>query len=185
MGDISKGWPTHSSPPKKYTKNISFGLTACSRWALCLGPPSGTWRASPRRWGWTGACRQSSGASAQRCVPAGWFSSYCTKETVWWCYSDKKENKIFLIYKEIQSGAVAKSDMRKGFTTYEEMRKYFPYEEVVSHIWFCNWSILNFLIYEANLIFFFIRVLNDGSGNTCVTKRCITLMRIRKQEAHG
>jgi hypothetical protein len=50
---------------------------------------------------------------------------YCT---------DKKENQIFLIYKEIQSGAVAKSYMRKGFLIYEEMRKYFPiYEEAVSH----------------------------------------------------
>jgi hypothetical protein len=27
---------------------------------------------------------------------------------------------------EIQSGAVAKSFMRKGFLIYEEMRKYFP-----------------------------------------------------------
>jgi hypothetical protein len=37
-------------------------------------------------------------------------------------YNDKKENKIFLIYREIQSGAV------------EEMLKYFPInEEVVSH----------------------------------------------------
>ncbi len=50
-------------------------------------------------------------------------------------YTDKKENQIFLIYKEIQSGAVAKSCMRKGFLIYEEMRKYFPiYEEAVSHI---------------------------------------------------
>ncbi len=50
-------------------------------------------------------------------------------------YTDKKEKKIFLIYKEIQSGAVAKSYMRKGFLIYEEMRKYFPiYEETVSHI---------------------------------------------------
>jgi hypothetical protein len=49
--------------------------------------------------------------------------------------TDKKENKIFLIYKEIQSGAVAKSYMRKGFLIYEEMRQYFPiYEEAVSHI---------------------------------------------------
>jgi hypothetical protein len=49
----------------------------------------------------------------------------------------KKENQIFLIYmyKEIQSGAIAKSYMRKGFLIYEEMRKYFPiYEEAVSHI---------------------------------------------------
>jgi hypothetical protein len=29
-------------------------------------------------------------------------------------YTDKKENKIFLLYKEIQSEAVAKSYMRKG-----------------------------------------------------------------------
>jgi hypothetical protein len=49
--------------------------------------------------------------------------------------TDKKENQFFLIYKEIQSGEVAKSYMRKGFLIYEEMRKNFPiYEEAVSHI---------------------------------------------------
>jgi hypothetical protein len=49
-------------------------------------------------------------------------------------YTDKKEKKIFPIYKEIQSGAVAKSYMRKGFLMYEEIHKYFPiYEEAVSH----------------------------------------------------
>jgi hypothetical protein len=41
-------------------------------------------------------------------------------------YTEKKCHKIFLIYREIQSGAVAKSYMRKGFLIYEEMRKYFP-----------------------------------------------------------
>ncbi len=41
-------------------------------------------------------------------------------------YTDKKENQIFLIYKEIQSGVVSKSYMRKGFLIYEEKRKYFP-----------------------------------------------------------
>jgi hypothetical protein len=41
-------------------------------------------------------------------------------------YTDKKENQIFLIYKETLSGAVAKSYMRKGFLINEEMRKYFP-----------------------------------------------------------
>ena len=48
-------------------------------------------------------------------------------------YTDKKrERKIFLIYREIQIGAVAKSYMRKGSLLYEEMRKYFPiYEEAV------------------------------------------------------
>ncbi len=55
--------------------------------------------------------------------------SSCTR------YTDKKENKIFLIYKEIQSGAVTKSYMRKGFPVFEEMRKYFLiYEEAVSLI---------------------------------------------------
>jgi hypothetical protein len=39
-------------------------------------------------------------------------------------YTDKNENKIFLIYKEIQMGAVEKSYMRKGFLKYEEMEKY-------------------------------------------------------------
>jgi hypothetical protein len=50
-------------------------------------------------------------------------------------YTDKKENQLFLICKEIQNGAVAKSYMRKGFLIYEEMRKYFPiWEEAVSHM---------------------------------------------------
>ncbi len=50
-------------------------------------------------------------------------------------YTDKKENNIFLIYREIQSGAVAKSYMRKSFLIYEEMGKYFHiYEEAVSQI---------------------------------------------------
>jgi hypothetical protein len=44
-------------------------------------------------------------------------------------HTDKKEKKIFLIYKEILSGAVAKSYMRKGFLIYEEMHKYFPIDE--------------------------------------------------------
>ncbi len=70
--------------------------------------------------------------------------------------TDKKENKIFLIYKEIQNGAVGKSYMRKGFLIYEEMGINLAiYEEAVSHIWLCNCSIVDFLIYEENLIFFF------------------------------
>jgi hypothetical protein len=49
-------------------------------------------------------------------------------------YTDKKkENKIVLIYKEIQKGAVAKTYMRKGFLIFEEMRKYLViFEEAVS-----------------------------------------------------
>jgi hypothetical protein len=50
-------------------------------------------------------------------------------------YTDKKEYQIFLIYKEIQNGAVANSYMRKGFLIYEELRKYLTiYKEAVSHI---------------------------------------------------
>jgi hypothetical protein len=73
-------------------------------------------------------------------------------------YTDKKENKIFLIYKEIQSGAVAKSYMRKCFLIYEEMRKYFPiYEEAVSYIWLqllhsefpYIWGKFDFLFYQC------------------------------------
>ncbi len=46
----------------------------------------------------------------------------------------KNENKIFLIYKEIQMGAVAKSYMKKGFLIYEEMHRYLViYEEAISH----------------------------------------------------
>ncbi len=64
-------------------------------------------------------------------------------------YTDEKVNQIFLIY-EIQSGAVSKSYMRKGFLIYEEMRKFWG--------GICICSILNFLIYQENLIFFFISV---------------------------
>ncbi len=50
-------------------------------------------------------------------------------------YTDKKIKKIFLIYKEIQMGAVAESYMKKGFLIYKERRKYLViYKETVSHI---------------------------------------------------
>ncbi len=55
----------------------------------------------------------------------------------------------------MQIGAVAKSYMRKGFLIYEEMRKYLViYAEAVSHIWLCNRSTLNFLIYVENFFVF-------------------------------
>jgi hypothetical protein len=58
-----------------------------------------------------------------------------TDKSILYICTEKKENKIFHIYTEIQGGAVAKSYMRKGFLIYEEMRKYFPiYEEAVSHL---------------------------------------------------
>jgi hypothetical protein len=50
-------------------------------------------------------------------------------------HTDKKENKIFLIYKQIQNGAVAKSYRRKSFLVYEEMSKYLTIDEgAVCHI---------------------------------------------------
>jgi hypothetical protein len=50
-------------------------------------------------------------------------------------YTDKKEKKIVLIYKDIQMRSGAKSYIRKGFLIYEEMRKFFPiYEEAVRHM---------------------------------------------------
>ncbi len=70
------------------------------------------------------------------------------------CTLIKKKIKFSSYIKKIQSGAVAKSYMRKGFLIYKEMRKYFPiYEEAFSHIqvWLCNCSILNFLIWFSFL----------------------------------
>jgi hypothetical protein len=53
-------------------------------------------------------------------------------------------------------GTVAKSYMRKAFLIYEEMLKYLViYEEAFSH---CNRSLLDFLTYEENIVFFFISV---------------------------
>ncbi len=37
-----------------------------------------------------------------------------------WSCTAKKENKIFLIYKEILMGSVAKAHLRKGFLIYKE-----------------------------------------------------------------
>ncbi len=87
-------------------------------------------------------------------------------------YTDKKENQIFLIYKEIHSGGVAKSYMRKGFPVYEEMRRYFPiYEKAVSHKCLCNCSVLNFHIDEETLIFFFISVVSQHEPATLYTEQ--------------
>jgi hypothetical protein len=70
--------------------------------------------------------------------------------------------------------------MSKGFLIYEEMRKFFSiYEEAVSHIWLCNCSILNFLIYEKNLIFFFI------SAGWLITKSLRFLQPAGAEPDHG
>jgi hypothetical protein len=52
-------------------------------------------------------------------------------------------------------GAVAKSYMRKGFLIYEEMRKYLViYEEALVIYGFATFTFLDFLIYEANFVYF-------------------------------
>jgi hypothetical protein len=54
-------------------------------------------------------------------------------------------------------GAVAKSYMRKNFLIYEKMRKYLViYEGTVCHIGLYIRSLLDFLIYEENFVFFFV-----------------------------
>jgi hypothetical protein len=60
----------------------------------------------------------------------------CILEHCWTLHTDKKENEIFLIYKEIHMGSVGcKVSMRKGFLIYEEMSKYFViYEEAISYM---------------------------------------------------
>jgi hypothetical protein len=69
--------------------------------------------------------------------------------------TDKKDNYIFLIYKEIQTGAVAMLNMRKGFLISEEMLKYSViFEEPVSHIEVSNRSRLNSL-YMKKIYFSF------------------------------
>jgi hypothetical protein len=54
-------------------------------------------------------------------------SSPCFMTWLYSGYTDKKRKSNFrhILYKEIQSGIVAKSYMRKGFLIYEEMRKYY------------------------------------------------------------
>jgi hypothetical protein len=68
-------------------------------------------------------------------------------------YDDEKLNKILLIYKEIQSGAVSKSYMTNGLLIYGENICAFPH-----HILGSTHTHLNFPIYEENFVFFFISV---------------------------
>jgi hypothetical protein len=46
-------------------------------------------------------------------------------KNTWDIYTDKKGNQIFLIYKEIQNGAVAKSYMTNGLLIYGEIFAHF------------------------------------------------------------
>ncbi len=69
-------------------------------------------------------------------------------------------------------GEVAKSYMRKGFLIYEEIRKYLViYEEVVSHIWLCNRSLLDFLMYAEIISFFLFIVVQRVDSMLCAQGR--------------
>ncbi len=48
-----------------------------------------------------------------------------TERNLLYTHTDKKENQIFLIYKEIQGGAVAKSYMTNGLLIYGEIFAHF------------------------------------------------------------
>ncbi len=77
-------------------------------------------------------------------------------------FPNKKENQIFLIYKEILNGAVSKSYMTNGLLIYGEIFVHFLIYSIrktfLIYVWLCNCSTVNFLIYEKNLMFFFISV---------------------------
>jgi hypothetical protein len=75
--------------------------------------------------------------------------------------TDKKENKIFLIYKEIQMGSGAKSYMRKDFLIYEEIHTqiFSPYmrRPLIIYDFAPDPSEFpNTYIYEESFLFFFI-----------------------------
>ncbi len=77
-------------------------------------------------------------------------------------HTDKKENQICLIYKEIQNGAVAKSYMTNGLLIYGEIVAHFLlYFRKPFLIYDC--STLNFPIYEENFIFFFYQCILSNS----------------------
>jgi hypothetical protein len=80
-----------------------------------------------------------------------WVSAFCrqrkqrpilldSQQSLGWShnvlmYNDKKENKIVLIYKEIEMGSGAMSYMRRSFPIYEELCKYLTmFEDAGSHI---------------------------------------------------
>ncbi len=67
-------------------------------------------------------------------------------------YTEKKENQIFIIL------YIRKfNSMTNGLLIYGEIfANFLIYQEALPHIWLCNCSTLHFLIYEENLIFFFI-----------------------------
>jgi hypothetical protein len=69
-------------------------------------------------------------------------------------HTDNKETQIFLINKEIQSGAVAKSRMTNSLLIYGEIFAHFLIYWEPFLTYDLATAPLNFLIYEENLFFF-------------------------------
>ncbi len=75
-------------------------------------------------------------------------------------HTDKKENQVFLTFREIQSGAVAKSYMTNSLLIYGEIFAHFLiYQESLPHIWLCMlhsefpyiWGKFDFLFYQCSV----------------------------------
>ncbi len=87
-------------------------------------------------------------------------SNHCRSSLGWQqqvlaCTLIKKKKKIFLIYSEIQSGAVAKSYMTNGLLIYDLIFSHFLiYKKALPHIWLCNRSTQNFTIFKEILFYF-------------------------------
>jgi hypothetical protein len=63
--------------------------------------------------------------TGRRRTPGFLGKKFMLVRVVRYLYTDKKENKIFLIYKEIQNGAVPKSYMTNGLLIYGEIFAHF------------------------------------------------------------
>jgi hypothetical protein len=79
--------------------------------------------------------------------------------------TDKKENQIFPIYKEIQNGAVAKSLMTNGPLKYREIFAHILIHILGSPSSYMTLQLLHseFPYIEENLIFFFVSKLFPGA----------------------
>jgi hypothetical protein len=75
----------------------------------------------------------------------------------WTLCTDKKENKTFLIFKEIQIGSGANSYMRKGFLIYEKWANFSPYmrRPLDTYDFAPDPTEFHYTVYEENLLIFF------------------------------
>ncbi len=79
--------------------------------------------------------------------------------TVLQCYTDKNEKKNFLIYciRTFRCEVIYEEGLPNIWGN-AQIFSPIQYEEAVSHIWLCNRALLDFHIYEENIVFFLISV---------------------------